>query len=140
MTRSRMPLLAAALLTGTLAACAPATVTMNGAEVLTPTSPARAVTARVIAPAGAEPQIELRLADGVGYAGRLVSADAPSGIGGPDSLVVPTAGGLLVGKVHSRDGAELDCRFAILNPARRMSGGGTGYCRGDDGRQVDFVF
>ncbi|MBS7809543.1 hypothetical protein [Roseococcus pinisoli] len=140
MSRHRKSLLAAALLTCTLAACAPRTITISGAEVQTPTSPARAVTARITAPGAEQPLVEVRLADGTVYAGQLTPADAPPGIGGPDSLAAPTRGAFLVGQLLSPERAPLECRFAILNPARRIDGGGTGYCRGDAGQHVDFVF
>lgn len=140
MTQRRIPLLSLAALACCMAACAPRIATISGAEIATPRASARPATLRVTGPASDQPQMELRLADGAVYAGQLSPAAAPPGIGGPQSLAEPTPGALLVGQLVAPQRPPLDCRLAVLNPARNIDGGGTGLCRGADGRQVDFVF
>lgn len=140
MTLRHIPLLSLAALACAMAACAPRVATISGAELATPRGSARPATLRITDPASDQPKMELRLADGAVYVGQLSPATAAAGISGPVLPFASTPGALLVGQVAAPQLPPLDCRLAVLNPARNIDGGGTGLCRGADGRQVDFVF
>lgn len=124
-----------------LAACGlgSQTVVITGAETRAVTDTPRIVPARIGRIINDGSSIELVAADGTAYSGQLALQRAPAIV--LLAAHAPIEGGqsALVGTITASNGATLECRFTLFNPARGADGGGTGACEGS-GRQIRFVF